>query len=1216
MFRSTDADLIAFDDLGQTFAQVLKLMQAELDVAVYTGTGTVEIRYGPALGTVVGLDTTYTDLDPLNLGPLRELINDLHLSTLLPSWTASHGGALLLRAVFEEEGTEIRGSLDFDLKHMEMQLFLVPGLNAAGEVNWKIETAVEIDGPALIDSMKQTIEDNILASGLTQAISDSLKPVTDILGLLLGLDTSDVVKTRYGAIHISDGVAEFTDPPPGGLRVDVLFDSVSVLEDSDWPGQGELSFSPSVQGVAQSFSEEYAAASGTRVPLVGAHWRVPVVVPAGDALTATLTMKDRENVGKDEVRGTATLTLSYEQLLSELPGPIFSATRSDRGDFDMHTRVLAPGQAGFDPAVARSITVTLAHVQQLRDHDTFGKGEAAYQLLVNDVPSRVSLPYKTAGREDEKFEPRDDAGKILTVTVYPKFEESVRVQVLGWDVDHSQRDSLGTASETFGPGTLFDDTDVHISASSQNFVAIVRMVDNTATTNDGGDGDNGSGDDGTSSTGGSSGTSGGSGSSGSSTRLTRLVILDRVMVNKDGDTFGAGDIVVSATAAAVTEGKDPKVIHFGGGDPLKLGHNATLPLVGEIFRQSVALTTAQKLRVTTRVTDVDGKPDDGDGNDDLLASVSRSFGADSDHGLGTQHLVSDDGEVDVTVRIVDPVETGEIDATVRFENYRILRDHTALAPGKFWARAFVNGYPLDDGEKVNTEGGDDDTADHAGRGDLVILDIRDWQREVHIAPGGEVEVEFEVFEARDNDHTSLGRVTQRFAEPFDDRLITLTPESGDYDVSLRVMPPPASKRNQVRITFLEVQVLDDGDIWSEGELYFLGAANTARTPQSPIAKARRRELIALTGAEWQLVCGVDVGDRLDISFTMFDEDRDTLQSLGVALASFNHAGKWGLGEHLLTAAGNAFRVRFVIEPLTEDSIPDLPGVVARLVQFRSVEVIDDGDWADNGEISFTASVNGTEVLASSEYKVGSGDTVFLPTTSASTGYRVWLAPEDALAISFNAIERDNSKTHSLGLVSSVLHGPEWGGDALQGIDAPSGNYRLEFQVLNPVNLSNLVKFQHVQILGDREAIGRGEMSFEGRVNGLSGGESARMKAGRDGNSPRDDLKSLIFLGGPRWARRTQSAEGADSQSIDIEFDGWEHDATGRKKLGRVSARIDIGAGWPEPFTAAPAGDVAEDVSNARLAGQFVRPFTFEADTGKFRLTLLVEKAIPTALLSL
>jgi hypothetical protein len=217
MFRSTDADLIAFDDLGQTFAQVLKLMQAELDVAVYTGTGTVEIRYGPALGTVVGLDTTYTDLDPLNLGPLRELINDLHLSTLLPSWTASHGGALLLRAVFEEEGTEIRGSLDFDLKHMEMQLFLVPGLNAAGEVNWKIETAVEIDGPALIDSMKQTIEDNILASGLTQAISDSLKPVTDILGLLLGLDTSDVVKTRYGAIHISDGVAEFTDPPPGGL---------------------------------------------------------------------------------------------------------------------------------------------------------------------------------------------------------------------------------------------------------------------------------------------------------------------------------------------------------------------------------------------------------------------------------------------------------------------------------------------------------------------------------------------------------------------------------------------------------------------------------------------------------------------------------------------------------------------------------------------------------------------------------------------------------------------------------------------------------------------------------------------------------------------------------------------------------------------------------------------------------------------------------------
>lgn len=1197
----TDADLVDFNNLTQTFAQVIKLMQAELDVSVYTGTRTVEIRFGDALAGATGLETTYSSLDPLPLGPLRELINDLHLSTLEPAWSSAHGGALRLRAVFEEEGTEIRGTLDFDLKHMALDLFFVPGLDRIGQLTWAIETGVVIDGPALLDAQKRQIESALVESELTLALTEALAPVTRSLGLYLGLDRSPLSRGRFESVQITDGRADFREAPEGGRRLDVIFDAVSVFDDSDWPGQGELSFMPTVQGISQPFSEEYSAASGTRVALQGAHWRVPIVLAEGADLSIALTMRDRETIGKDETRGTAHARFTASEL-GELGQPRRFDVRSDAGDFEVHGRIEDP-IAEPDLTGTREVRVVLEQVQQLRDRDSFGKGEVAFQLIVNGFPSSVSVAHKAAGRDDASFDPRDAAGRLLAVTVHPRLDEVLTVVVLGWDIDPSQRDAMGSVVAVYAAERAFDGSEEVLRSGNGDFITTLTI---TEVTDDGSDGD-GDGD----------GATRPDDPTGEppTPPVARLVIFDALTLTGDGDTFGPGEIVVEGRVqdradAAMDQGKDWPI---GGGEPLKTGHGATLPLVGEIFRRQVALPPSHVLHVSAKVIDVDGDRDlDASGNDDTLTTLSANFGPDQAHGLGVRHLRNADGDIDLTVRIVDPANTGEVTAIVRFERYVILRDHTALAPGKFWCRAFVNGFPLDDGEKINTEGGDDDTSDHAGRGDTVNLDIATWQRTVHFAPGGEIQVEFEVFEARDNDHKSLGRVRADFREPLTESLKTLTPPSGDYTVELRVMPPIEDKANQFVVRFLEVQVLDDGDITSEGELVFIGSANLARTPQSTVMSARKGETLRLVGEAWTLSTGVDVGDRLDVSFTMFDEDRHTLQSLGVALAQFNHMGRWGLGEHLVTAAGNAFRVRFVVEPAGPRSMPDLPGLVQRRVVFRSATVTDDGDWADNGEITFDCDIGSTAVLATPQYKVSSGDTVFFGSTDR--GQSVWLAPDDELRLTVRATEHDNSRTEVLGTATAVLAGPDWGGANPQRMPASSGAFSVEFQILDDSKPAHRVRFQRLQIDRDHEAFGRGEIVCEAVVNGIATGRSERMKAGSDADTDRDDLKSAIFLGGPRWARQTWLRD-EQAHVLPLRFTAWEHDVTGDRLIGTVDTEIELdGEGWYGAFfrredpDAQPATD--PDVRSIQFAGPYARHFSLAADTGAFTVTLLVVKPLP------
>lgn len=1193
----TNADLTDFDNLAQTFAQVVKLMQAELDVAVYTGTNTIEIRFGDALAGATGLETMHSSLDPMSAGPLRELVNDLHLSTIEPAWTAAHGGALRLRAIFEEEGTEIRGTLDFDLKHLALDVFFIPGLDPIGHLTWAIETGIVIDGPALLDSFNGQVEDALAGSGLTASIIDALGPVSDSFGLYLGLDSSSTLRGRFESIVIGDGTADFREAPPGGRRLDVVFDAVTVLDDSDWPGQGELSFRPTVQGASQGFSEEYSAASGTRVPLQGAHWRVPIVLAEGDDLSLALTMRDRETVGKHQTLGTASAFFRPSDL-GALAVAMVGTVRSDRGDFDLHFRIEDPLPKP-PPEGSREIRVVLENVQQLIDRDTFGKGEVEYQLLVNEHPSGVSVLQKTAGREDQMLVPRDTAGRLLAVTIHPMPGEAVTVVVNGWDIDPSQRDAMSPAYAVFPPETDFDDIEIVLRSGLGEFIATLTLneIKQRDEDNDG------------------SGATRPDDATGEPPvpPVERLVIFDSLTITRDGDTFGAGDIVIDGMVQdradrSVDKGR---TWPLGGGEPLKTGRNATLPLIGASFRREVSLAPDHLLHVSADVIDVDGDRDTGaDGNDDLLGALSEGFGADRAHGLGEWTLRSADGDVALRIRIVDPANTGEVTAIARFESYTILRDHTAFAPGKFWCRAFVNGFPLDDGEKINTEGGDDDTSDHAGRGDIVNLDIASWQHTVHIAPGGHVDIEFEVFEARDNDHHSLGRIEASFEEPFSETLCTLTSPSGDYSLALRVMPPIEDKANQLVVRFLEVEVLDDGDITSEGELVFIGSANRARTPQSAVMVARRGETLRLVGAGWTLTTGVDIGDRLDIGFTMFDEDRHTLQSLGVSISQFNHQTRWGLGEHLVTAAGGAFRVRFVVEPAGPGSVPDLPGLVNRRIVFRAAAVSNDGDSLDNGEITFSCSVGNTTVLVTPEYKVSSGDTVFFGTADA--GQSVWLLPEDSLALSVTATERDNSRSEMLGTALALLAGPDWGGTDPQTMIATSGAFSIEFQIVDDSAPAHLVRFQRLQIDKDHEAFGRGEISCEAVVNGIATGRSERMKAGSDGASSNDDLKSAIFLGGPRWARQTWP-RADQQQRLPITFRAFEHDLAGDKLIGSVDATIELdGDGWFgalfRPDGAALPTD--EQVLAIQLAGSFARHFSFTADSGAFTITLLVVKPLP------
>jgi hypothetical protein len=267
---------------------MFELLQAELDVAVFSGSNCVVVTAGPTLALTTDFEVKTSDLDAIEIPGLFEgVLNDRYLSRLFASWTTERGGALRLRAMFDEEGVELRGGLlDVDFDHIQLDVFFLPSLDAADTVVWDVQLAVALDGGVLSDALRGEIEARVLSSDVVTAVLAALEPVKDELNALLGLADQQAVDLPVRSIVIEEGQANFDNVSPFTPRYSIVFDAVEVHDDTDGSGQGELLFTATVAGIDIGSTEVVSAASGTVVPLEGSSWRISP--PLGGGLSASV----------------------------------------------------------------------------------------------------------------------------------------------------------------------------------------------------------------------------------------------------------------------------------------------------------------------------------------------------------------------------------------------------------------------------------------------------------------------------------------------------------------------------------------------------------------------------------------------------------------------------------------------------------------------------------------------------------------------------------------------------------------------------------------------------------------------------------------------------------------------------------------------------------------------------------------------------------------
>jgi hypothetical protein len=614
--------------------------------------------------------------------------------------------------------------------------------------------------------------------------------------------------------------------------------------------------------------------------------------------------------------------------------------------------------------------------------------------------------------------------------------------------------------------------------------------------------------------------------------VSRLVVFESVTIEHDGEAF-AGEILVSATANGQAFDGDEPI------EPIDASAGTDVPLVGEQWRKEVTVRVDKTLTLEAEVIDVDGRVDDAtQDNDDSLGTVTRTFDAADDFGLGEHVLAHSSGDFALHVRVLDSAQEGDVTATVRFEQVEILHDHTTIGRGAFWADASVNGFPVGTNERFE-----------AGRGDSIVLDPDTWTRNLAISEGEEIALAFEVFEADDNDHVSLGTASARLTPPpWPEGLQSVTSDEGDFILRYRAFDGAHRGANSMRVRFLEITTLNDGDGLSEGELRFQGTANEQTSGLSVLQKARSNEPLLLVGDLWTLEPQLDPEDALTVTFTVYDEDSDALELHDRSEQRYTLAQSWGLGEHVVMSADERFRLRYSIEPVDEQAVPDLPDAVPLLVEFTAVEVHDDGDRIDRGEVSFAGKVNGVTVLQSPEYKVRSGDEVLLGEPLAPR--TIWVTASEDLEVELTATERDAGADDVLG-TSTRTHRAADGWDLGEHeVRAPGGAITAKWRVDRADGPRVRVKFLHVHVYEDKDPVGRGKLVCQGAVNGASTGPSLSMRAGSDGDSSADDRKSDLYIGGPRW--RKEVSYDPDDPRVFVTFTVTELDAlSGDDLLGTV-----------------------------------------------------------------
>jgi hypothetical protein len=602
-------------------------------------------------------------LDPIEVPLYSGVINEIYFSTLIPGWTTAHGGSLVLRAVFEEEGTELQGTLlafgvDVDLSHLEIDVFLLPRLDSHQTLTWSLEVDVVIDGGFASDLLREQVRQEIVASSLVGSLVDSLAGLLTQLNGLLDLEEPGTIVT---SITIEDGEARFERTTGAGL--DVVFDAVEVADDTDGSGKGELSFRATVSGGLESeWSEPVTTGSGTVVPLEGAQWRVGVGVGASQSLSVSFEARDQDGA---DVESLGVINLDLD------PGdaPRAFALPAPGGAYTLLMRLEPVGVVGQPPGT-RHLRVELSSVSVLHDHDAVGAGDVQVWGLFGGQPTAVSAVTRAGGAPNDAFVPKTSAGDLLVAEFYHPENADLELRVVGWDVDANDRGWLGEGRIVLPAAMTQLPTVWPLVSDTGDFVASVVVTPIVVAPEDGGED---GGDDGGEPV----------------PTVRRTVVFETVTIEHTHDTVGPGDIV----ARAVVNGHS-----LGGGDPVPTGSGTALPLVGSSWRTDVDVVVDGLLEISVSVVDVDGRVDDDrQHNDDEFGSAAVAFNADQDYGVGAHSVGDSDGDFRFTYRVLDPDDvTAPVQATVRFQEVQVVRDHDTLGRGAFWAVGAVRGLPVGD----------------------------------------------------------------------------------------------------------------------------------------------------------------------------------------------------------------------------------------------------------------------------------------------------------------------------------------------------------------------------------------------------------------------------------------------------------------------------------------------------------------------------------------
>ncbi len=418
-----------------------------------------------------------------------------------------------------------------------------------------------------------------------------------------------------------------------------------------------------------------------------------------------------------EADGDNLLSLGFVNVdLDPDDAPLILRLPSSESKFTLLARLEPRGDVE-PPAGARHLHVSISNIKILRDQDAGGAGEVRFWALAAGQPTRVTEERKVRGARNPEVDPE------LGVELFLPPGDDLRLRVIGWDVDPSQRDWMGEITTVVGPRAIDAGDPLVLTSLTGDFEATIEILDLDAPDDTDPDPDTTIPPD--------------------VETVRRLVVLESLTVQRDGDDVGPGDLRITATLDRAAGDDDD--ITLTDEVPIETASRVLLPLVADVWRTELDVPVDGRLTVTASVVDVDVTLDDpmtphseASETEHLLGEATLTFDAGDDHGLGAHMLESEDGDVTFRLRILDPADRqGDVQAVVRFEEVEILRDHTTVGRASLWCTASVKGFPVVQGVEFK-----------AGNGDTIVLEDAIWTVPIGVDDGEALELAFEVFEAR------------------------------------------------------------------------------------------------------------------------------------------------------------------------------------------------------------------------------------------------------------------------------------------------------------------------------------------------------------------------------------------------------------------------------------------------------------------------------------